>query len=260
MRTIVSDDASLEESPKPEVYAVTIYEEMFVLWKDGTISAEELLLLVQIHALSRKPRGCWATNSWLANWGQLKSKGHVSRMIGKLLSLELIRAEYHLCENGGKERRLFSMFRVVRDGTQICSHPYTSMQSPLRIDVKELVYKLNTKKKRLPAQGAIAPSPNERVVFFCAKKLLAFLRERKEIPKSETVQDFAKQINYMLQYDYPGEPDRILNVTRFYVENPNHKFRSPVNSAKDFRKKFLKIENRMKQIDPPKPKAEFEIE
>lgn len=72
----------------------TVHQVLIILWREGKLTADEILLMGFISWLTRLKYGCIASNSTLAEyWGNGKSKSTVERAIRKFRELGLIRVK-----------------------------------------------------------------------------------------------------------------------------------------------------------------------
>jgi hypothetical protein len=79
----------MNEEPREHYRGTFLPVELVRLYEDGTLNAEEIMLLTKIDALQDPEKGCWASNEYLGAWWR-KSGRWVRETVSKFEKLGLV--------------------------------------------------------------------------------------------------------------------------------------------------------------------------
>lgn len=105
MNKLIEEPDAWADTPGDRLIGFWIPIEFMRLHEQQVLNAEELLLLVKIHHLGKDDRGCYASNTWLAEWKN-KKENTISLMISKLSRLGFVKARYVKGKQRGTVRYL----------------------------------------------------------------------------------------------------------------------------------------------------------
>lgn len=230
------------------------------IWEDTNLSVFETALLAEIDSLDCG-EGCYKSDEELAK----RMRCSVSHLGNTLTSLRK-RKYLRTIESGKHRRHLRTYFSRYRKKLKPDLRPTEKSRSHLLRkvgDISSTMISEDTlwRKGSATARG-IFPLNGEVSPFIrkCSERLETYIRVSRKISPSFRRQKWYDEFRLLLQ-QVDGDGGRIKRALKAFINLPNEKYKPQVECAESFRKKFLRIENWIKEYhqqngDPEPPEED----
>jgi hypothetical protein len=245
------------ESHEPQFRGVWIPADVLHLFRERTVTAMDVFLLVQIDSLVQKEVGCYASNEYLGKMMGWTPRA-VQLSVAKLKKLGLLKQVGY----DGRHRYLETAWsRVPTRGAMDCAPNKSrgAKDCAQALKAKALSYTgggLKEVNEMLIPNTNITTTPIKDFDKHTAKRLRNTLLTIRRASGPFSVNKWAKQIQLLRTIDDQDE-QTISEVVTWFNDHANDQYTPRVYSAETFRKKFCQLQDAMTRERPAAPVGVF---
>ncbi len=246
---------------------VFIPARVFYLFKDGKITATEMCLLAVIDSLTdyRENVPCYASNEYFSRYFNRSTRQIIS-IISKLVKMNLVERIYFdgrhrclkVCFNGQPySEKNHDMGKSNHEADFMSGMKQTSSPLLTSFPFRKVGFKEdNIEDKNFGSAEGIFSDQNcrQKVTKYtnqdlkCAEKLMDIIKDKKDLSFHVPPSAWANTFRIIREVDGVGRT-RMMSALKWYIRNIGKKFVPSVYNAKQFRSKFLSIEDAMNRTD-----------